>query len=147
MYEATSDDEMRQILSDAKTVAVVGISDKPDRASYRVADFLMKHGYHILPVNPTIDTVLGVRVYGSLRDLDERVDVVDVFRRSDAVMEVVDDAIAIGAKVVWMQEGVINEAAAAKARAAGLIVVMDSCIKKDHARLIHNEDPNDVEDK
>ena len=136
MYEATSDDEMRQILSDAKTVAVVGISDKPDRASYRVADFLMKHGYHILPVNPTIDTALGVRVYGSLRDLDERVDVVDIFRRSDAVMEIVDDAIAIGAKVVWMQEGVINHEAARRAQEAGLQVVMDHCMMKEYRHLM-----------
>jgi uncharacterized protein len=136
MFEATSDDEMRQILSNSKTVAVVGISDKPDRASFRVADFLMKRGYRILPVNPTIDTALGVRVYASLRDLDERVDVVDVFRRSDTVMEVVEDAVAIGAKVVWMQEGVINHEAARRARDAGLQVVMDHCMMKEYRRLM-----------
>jgi predicted CoA-binding protein len=136
MYEDASDDEMRRILTDAKTVAVVGISDKPDRASYRVADFLAKHGYHILPINPTIDRVLGTPATGSLRDLKQQVDVVDVFRKPEAMMEVVDDAIAIGAKVVWMQEGVINHEAAQRARAAGLQVVMDHCMMKEYHRLI-----------
>jgi predicted CoA-binding protein len=128
-------DEIRAILRDSKTVAVVGISDKPDRPSYYVSEYLQQHGYRIIPVNPTLTEVLGERCYATLREVPEPVDIVDVFRRSEAVPPVVDEAIAIKAKTVWMQEGVIHEKAAAKARAAGLNVVMDRCILKEHARL------------
>jgi predicted CoA-binding protein len=130
------DDEIREILENARTIAVVGISNKVDRDSFRVAGFLMKRGYRVIPVNPAIDQVLGLRSLPSLRDLEERVDVVDVFRRSDQVMRVVEDAIAIGAKVVWMQEGVINEDAAQRARDAGLKVVMDRCMQEEYKRLL-----------
>jgi predicted CoA-binding protein len=131
-----TDDEIRNILETAKTVAVVGISDNPERPSFGVAGFLQKHGYKIVPVNPTLDRVLGERSVGGLRDIQGPVDVVDIFRRPDAVPPIVEDAIAIGAKVVWMQEGVVNEEAAERARAAGLQVVMDHCMKKEYTRLI-----------
>jgi predicted CoA-binding protein len=131
-----TDDEIRNILETAKTVAVVGISDNPERPSFGVAGFLQKHGYKIVPVNPTLDRVLGERSVGGLRDIQGPVDVVDIFRRPDAVPPIVEDAIAIGAKVVWMQEGVVNEEAAERARTAGLQVVMDHCMKKEYTRLI-----------
>jgi predicted CoA-binding protein len=128
-------DDIRDILTASKTVAVVGLSDDPGRASHHVAAYLQEHGYRIIPVNPAVTEVLGERAYASLRDVPGPVDLVDVFRRSEAVPGVVDDAIAVGAKAVWMQEGVVHEAAAAKARAAGLKVVMDRCTLKEHARL------------
>jgi predicted CoA-binding protein len=128
-------DEIRDILTASKTIAVVGLSDNPDRPSYHVAAYLQRHGYRIIPVNPGAREVLGERAYPSLRDVPVPVDLVDVFRRSEAVPPVVDDAIAVGARAVWMQEGVVHEDAAAKARAAGLKVVMDRCTLKEHARL------------
>ncbi len=128
-------DDIRDILTASKTVAVVGLSDDPGRASHHVAAYLQEHGYRIIPVNPAVTEVLGERAYASLRDVPGPVDLVDVFRRSEAVPGIVDDAIAVGAKAVWMQEGVVHEAAAAKARAAGLKVVMDRCTLKEHARL------------
>jgi uncharacterized protein len=131
-----TDDEIRDIYRTAKTVAVVGISDNPERPSLGVATFLQQHGYRIVPVNPALSEALGERSFASLRDVDVPVDVVDIFRRSDAVPPIVEDAIAIGAKVVWMQEGVENAEAADRARAAGLQVVMDRCMKKEYRRLI-----------
>jgi uncharacterized protein len=131
-----SDQQMRSILENAHTVAVVGISDNPERPSLGVAGYLQDHGYRIIPVNPMIGEVLGERSVASLRDIQEPVDIVDVFRRPEAVPAVVEDAIAIAAKVVWMQEGVVNEEAAQRAREAGLQVVMDQCIKKTHRRLM-----------
>jgi predicted CoA-binding protein len=136
MASATSDDEIIEILRMSNTVAVVGISDKPDRDSFQVARYLVDQGYRIIPVNPMIETVLGLRCYASLRDIPERIDVVDIFRRSEAVPEIVDEAIAVGAKVIWMQLGVANEEAAEKAGQAGLKVVMDRCVKRDHSRLL-----------
>ncbi len=136
MSDHDTDNELRDILKSAKTVAVVGMSNNPTRASFEVGDYLAKQGYRILPVNPTIERVLEVPVYKSLRDIEEHVDVVDIFRRPEDVGPVVDDAIAIGADVVWMQLGIVNEEAARKARAAGLEVVMDHCMMKEHRRLI-----------
>jgi predicted CoA-binding protein len=115
-----------------KRVAVVGLSSNPSRASYDVARYMQRQGYDIIPVNPTETEVLGERVYASLSDLPEPPEVVDVFRRSEFVAEVVDEAIKVGAKAIWLQLGVIDEAAAHKAREAGLIVVMDRCIKVEH---------------
>jgi predicted CoA-binding protein len=115
-----------------KRVAVVGLSSNPSRASYDVARYMQRQGYDIIPVNPTETEVLGERVYASLSDLPEPPEVVDVFRRSEFVAEVVDEAIKVGAKAIWLQLGVIDEAAARKAREAGLIVVMDRCIKVEH---------------
>ena len=115
-----------------KRVAVVGLSSNPSRASYDVARYMQRQGYDIIPVNPTETEVLGERVYASLSDLPEPPEVVDVFRRSEFVAEVVDEAIKVGAQAIWLQLGVIDEAAARKAREAGLVVVMDRCIKVEH---------------
>lgn len=128
--------EIKTLLSTARTIAVVGLSSDPFRPSHGVAQYMKDRGYRIVPVNPKEPKVLGEQAYARLEDIPEPVDIVDVFRRSEFVPEVVDAAIAIGAKAVWMQEGVVHEAAAAKARAAGLQVVMDRCILKDHAALL-----------
>src|SRR6266851_9438065 len=114
-----SPEEVRTLLKNARTIAVVGLSDKPDRDSYRVAAYLQSRGYRIIPVNPTLDEVLGEKAYSSLCDVPEEIDVVDIFRKPEAVPEIVDEAIAVGAKVVWMQEGIAHNAAADKARASG----------------------------
>ena len=128
-------DEIREILRSARTIAVVGLSDKPDRASYHVAAYLQQHGYRIIPVNPALREVLDEKCYSSLRDIPIPIDLVDIFRKPDAVPEIVDAAIVVGAKAIWMQEGVVHNAAAAKAREAGLAVVMDRCTLKEHLRL------------
>ena len=125
-----------QILKRFHTVAVVGLSSNKDRPSYGVAQYLKKQGYKIVPVNPNEKEILGVPCYPSLVSLREPVEVVNVFRRSDQVMEVVEEAIKIGAKVVWMQEGVMNEQAAKRARGAGLEVIMDMCMMKEHRRMM-----------
>jgi predicted CoA-binding protein len=120
---------IRRVLSRTRSIALVGASERPERDSQRVMRFLQEHGYRVIPVNPACAgrTILGETVRASLRELGEPVDLVDVFRRSEAAGEVVDEAIAIGARAVWLQLGVIDEAAAARARAAGLDVVMDRC--------------------
>jgi predicted CoA-binding protein len=130
-----SPEELREVLRAARVVAVVGLSDKPDRDSHHVGAYLQSVGYRVIPVNPAVERVLGERSYGSLRDVPEKVDVVDVFRKPEAVPAIVDDAIAVGAKVVWMQDGVVHEEAAKKARAAGLKVVMDRCMLRDHRAM------------
>lgn len=134
LTNATSD-EVRRILTTLKTVAVVGLSDKPDRDSHRVAAYLQGAGYRVIPVNPHVTAVLGERSHPSLRDVPEPVDIVNVFRRPDAVPEIVADAIAIGAKAVWMQDGIVHNAAADQARAAGLLVVMSKCMLREHRQL------------
>ncbi len=118
-----------------RTIAVVGISDDPERPSHFVASFLESHGYKIIPVNPKLTEWEGKKCYPDLLSIPEKVDVVDIFRRAEAVPPIVDEAIKIKAKVVWMQEGIVNEDAAAKARDAGIEVVMDRCMKKDYIRL------------
>jgi predicted CoA-binding protein len=127
---------IRRILKDSKTIAVVGLSPKPQRPSHQVARYLMAAGYTIIPVNPGQDTILGLPCYPNLRAVPAQVDMVDIFRRPEAVLPVVEDAIAIGAKFIWMQEGIVHKEAAAKAEAAGLIVVMDRCTKIDHMNLL-----------
>jgi len=131
---ATSE-EVGRILERSKTVAVVGLSDKPDRDSHRVAAYLRQRGYRIVPVNPNVATVLGEQAYPRLREVPVPVDVVDIFRKPDAVPEIVEDAIAIGARVIWMQEGIAHNAAADRARAAGLAVVMNKCMLKELRKL------------
>jgi predicted CoA-binding protein len=116
-----------------KTIAVVGLSSNPQSPSYEVAAYLQGQGYHIIPVNPTEQEVLGERAYPSLRDVPVPVDVVDIFRRADAVPGIVEDAIAVGAPTVWMQLGIVNEAAAQRAHDAGLNVVMNHCMHIEHA--------------
>lgn len=127
---------LAEILRTCRTIAVVGLSSKPSRPSFEVSRYLQAAGYRILPVNPFEREVLGVPAVASLRQLGEPVDVVDVFRRSSEVGPVADDAIAIGAKVLWLQDGVIDVATARRAHAAGLRVVMDRCMLRDHARLV-----------
>jgi predicted CoA-binding protein len=127
------EDVAARILRELRRVAVVGISDRPERDSHRVAAYLARAGYTIIPVNPNVTEVLGLRCWPSLEAAPGPIEVVDVFRRSELVEPVVDSAIAVGAKAVWMQDGVVNERAAAKARAAGLLVVMDRCMLRDHA--------------
>ena len=125
----TDDAAIQALLETARTIALVGASDRPDRPSYRVMATLQAHGYRVIPVNPQItgEHVHGEFVFRDLDQLGDPIDIVDIFRRSDAAGEVVDQAIAIGAKAVWMQLGVIDQAAAARAEAAGLQVVMDRC--------------------
>lgn len=125
----TAPEEIAALLKETRTIALVGMSDRPDRASYSVMAFLQDHGYRVIPVNPQIagSHVHGEFVFARLSDIGVPIDMVDIFRRSDAVGAVVDDAIAMGAKSVWMQIGVVNDAAAARAEAAGMKVVMDRC--------------------
>ncbi|HIV77673.1 MAG TPA: CoA-binding protein [Candidatus Sphingomonas excrementigallinarum] len=125
----TADDDIRELLANARTIALVGASDRPDRPSYGVMKRLQDHGYRVIPVNPQItgEHVHGEFVFRELVQLGDPIDIVDIFRRSEAAGDVVDEAIAIGAKAVWMQLGVVNEAAAARAEAAGLKVVMNRC--------------------
>jgi len=124
-----------EILKSMHTIAVVGLSSRRMRPSYGVSEYMQRAGYRIIPVNPRETSVLGEKAYASLEDVPGPVDIVNIFRRSEFVPEIVDAAIRIGAKAVWMQEGVVNEEAASKARAAGLAVVMDRCILKEHMRL------------
>ncbi|GJM15419.1 MAG: hypothetical protein DHS20C13_07460 [Thermodesulfobacteriota bacterium] len=126
---------IKRILSESKTIAVVGLSAKWNRPSHFAAKYMKDHGYKIIPVNPAYEEVLGEKCYKSLLDIPEAVDIVDIFRRSEDVPPIVEDAIKIGAKVVWMQLTVVNEEAASKAREAGLEVVMDRCVKIEHGRL------------
>jgi len=132
--ERSLPDVADRILASARTIAVVGLSPDPRRPSHGVARYLQRAGYRIVPVNPMVAEVLGERAYPTLRDLPQPVDVVDVFRRSEFVGPIVDDAIAIKAGAVWLQDGVIDQAAASRARAAGLDVVMDDCMMRRHAR-------------
>ncbi len=136
-----SDAQIRQIMETASTIAIVGLSDRPDRDSYQVAEYLQAHGYRVIPVNPTVDAVLGEQSYARVADIPEMIDIVDVFRRPDSAVEVVADAIEAGARVVWMQLGVVNQEAARMAEAAGLQVVMDRCIKIEHRRLLGQDPP------
>ena len=126
---------LRRILKENHVIAVVGLSADWYRPSYFAAKYMQEHGYRVIPVNPKYETILGEKCYRSLRDIPERVDIVDVFRKTQDVMPVAEDAIAIRAKVLWQQLGVRNEAAAAKARAAGLEAVVDRCVKIEHGRL------------
>ena len=129
---ASAPDAIGDLLKKVKTIAVVGLSNKPLRPSHGVSLYMQQQGYRIIPVNPKIDSVLGERAYASLRDVPERIDLVNIFRRSAFVPEIVDQAIALGVPAVWMQEDVIHEQAAEKARQAGISVVMDRCILKEH---------------
>ena len=125
-----------EILRSAKVIAVVGLSGRRFRPSYGVSEYMQSAGYRIIPVNPNEQEVLGEKSYARLEDVQEKIDVVDVFRRSEFVPEIVDAAIRVGAHAIWMQDGVVDEAAAQRARDAGLFVVMDACILREHRRLM-----------
>jgi uncharacterized protein len=130
------DTQVTDLLRKAKTIAVVGLSSNRTRASFGVSRFLQRQGYRVIPVNPNETEVLGERAYPSLRDVPNDVDIVNIFRRSEKVPEVVDDALQKGTRCIWMQEGIINNAAAQKAESAGVPVIMNRCILKELARLL-----------
>lgn len=132
MASQPQSDPITDLLRRSKTIAVVGLSCNPLRPSHGVSAYMQSHGYHIIPVNPTIEECLGEKAYRSLLEVPERIDIVNIFRRSEFVEEVVDHAIQMKVPAIWMQEEVINEEAAEKARRAGLFVVMDRCILKEH---------------
>ncbi len=131
-----NDQELKQILAESKRIAVVGLSNKPERTSYQVAKYMQEAGYEIIPVNPTITESLGQKAYPSLKEIPGQVDIVNVFRRSEDTVGPAREAVAIGAKVLWLQLGIANEEAFQIADQAGLKVVMDRCIKVEHARLL-----------
>ena len=130
------DQMMKDILLSAKTIASVGLSSNQQKESYWIVSYLKDQGYRIIPVNPTADEILGEKAYPDLESIPDKIDVVQVFRKPEDVPPVVESAIKAGAKVVWMQEGIVNEEAAQKARQAGLQVVMDACMRVTHRRLI-----------
>ncbi len=132
MVSFSQADPVTELLKLAKTIAVVGLSDNPMRPSYGVSAYMQTHGYRIIPVNPRIESCLGEKAYASLLEVPEKIDIVDIFRRPEFVEEVVDQAIQLKIPAIWMQEGVIHEKAAAKARKAGMSVIMDRCILKEH---------------
>ena len=132
--KTTATDEIGELLKRTKTIAVVGLSDSPLRPSYGVSAYMQSHGYKIIPVNPSIKGSLGEKAVGSLAEIEEKIDMVDVFRRSEYVPELVDEAIRLKVPAIWLQEDVIHEEAAEKARKAGIFVVMDKCILKEHRR-------------
>ncbi|MGB7553831.1 MAG: CoA-binding protein [Candidatus Korobacteraceae bacterium] len=130
----TEAERITELLKSAKIIAVVGLTDTPIRPSYGVSHYMQSQGYRIIPVNPNITAWQGEKAYASLLDVPEKIDIVDIFRRSDAVPEMVEQAIQVKAPAIWMQEGVVHEEAAEKARQAGIFVVMDKCILKEHIK-------------
>ena len=135
-FQNPSEDEITGLLQRVKTIAVVGLSPKPDRPSYGVSQAMQRFGYRIVPVRPAVDSVLGEQAYPSLADIPFPVDLVDVFRAAEHIPAVVEACLAIKAPAIWIQEGIVNDEAAEKARAAGLTVVMDRCIYKDYVALM-----------
>ena len=131
---ATLTDQIGEVLAKAKNIAVVGLSSSPLRPSYGVAAYMQGNGYKIIPVNPTINGALGEKAYPTLSAVPEKIDIVNIFRRSEAVPDVVDEAIRLKVPVIWMQEDVIHEEAAGRARLAGITVMMDTCILKEHRK-------------
>ena len=132
----SNDQMMKEILLSARTIASVGLSSNQQKESFSIVSYLKEQGYRVIPVNPTAHEILGEKAYPDLSSIPDKVDIVQVFRKPEDVPPVVDEAINIGAKVVWMQEGIVNEEAAQKAREAGLQVVMDACMRATHRRLI-----------
>ena len=129
-------EQITELLQKSKTIAVVGLTDGPPRPSYGVSSYMQSQGYRIIPVNPNITESLGEKAYASLLDVPEKIDIVNIFRRSEFVPEVVEQAIQLKLPAIWMQEGVVHEASAEKAREAGIFVVMDRCILKEHRRYL-----------
>jgi predicted CoA-binding protein len=130
-----SNDQLRQLLTSATTVAIVGASGNPDKASYGIMQKLQHEGYKVIPVNPKEPEILGERAYPSLLDVPEKIDIVDVFRRAEDTPSIADDAVKIGARALWLQSGISNEETATRAEAGGLQVIMDACIGATHAML------------
>lgn len=136
MFANPSPDQIRSLLQEAKTIAVVGLSPRPDRPSYRVSRAMQGFGYRIVPVRPAVAEVLGEKAWARISEIPFAVDMVDVFRAGDQIDPIVDECIALGVKRLWLQDGVINEAAAQRARAAGITVVMDRCVWRDYMELV-----------
>jgi uncharacterized protein len=134
-FQNPSQPEIADLLRRSRRIAVVGLSGNPDRPSYRVSQYLIERGYEIIPVNPQESEILGRKAYPSLGAIGGEIDIVDVFRRSDQTDPIIDEAIKIGAKAIWLQEGVVNDAGAIRAQGAGLAMVQDRCIKKELAKL------------
>ena len=129
-------EKIAELLRSAKRIAVVGLSNNPMRISYAVSEYMQSQGYRVIPVNPMIRASLGEKAYATLREVPEKIDIVNLFRRSEFVPEVVEEAIRLKVPAIWMQEGVVHEEAAKNARAAGIFVVMDRCLLKEHRRLV-----------
>lgn len=136
MYQAPTNDQLRQWLQETKTIAVVGLSDKPDRTSYLISETMQQRGYRIIPVNPMVSEVLGEKAYATLEDVPEKIDMVNVFRRSEELYSVVEATIRVGAKRVWAQQGVEDERAAELAAENGIEIVMDQCLAVAHSVLM-----------
>ena len=132
MFTNPTPDQIRSLLQEVKTIAVVGLSPRPERPSYRVSRAMQGFGYRIVPVRPAVSEVLGEKAYATLSDIPEKVDMLDVFRAGDQIDPIIDECIALGIPRLWLQDGVINEAAAERARAAGITVVMDRCVWRDY---------------
>ncbi|MBT9498721.1 MULTISPECIES: CoA-binding protein [Zoogloea] len=136
MFTNPTPDQIRSLLQEVKRIAVVGLSPRPERPSYRVSRAMQGFGYRIVPVRPAVSEVLGEKAYATLSDIPEKVDMVDVFRAGDQIDPIIDECIALGIPRLWLQDGVINEAAAERARAAGITVVMDRCVWRDYMDLL-----------
>lgn len=136
MFTNPTPDQIRSLLQEVKRIAVVGLSPRPERPSYRVSRAMQGFGYRIVPVRPVVSEVLGEKAYATLSDIPEKVDMVDVFRAGDQIDPIIDECIALGIPRLWLQDGVINEAAAERARAAGITVVMDRCVWRDYMDLL-----------
>ncbi|QGQ96984.1 CoA-binding protein [Paenibacillus psychroresistens] len=135
-FENPDREEIKQLLVESKIIAVVGLSDNPDRTSYMIAEAMQKSGYRIIPVNPNAEQILGEKSYASLTEVPEQIDIVNVFRRSEHIVPIAEEAVKVKAKVLWLQQGVYNEEAASLASEQGLTVIMDRCIKVEHAILV-----------
>jgi predicted CoA-binding protein len=134
-HQNPSDDQLRQLLTEARTIAMVGASSTPDKPSHGIMQKMLAAGYRVIPVNPRETEVLGQKAYPSLRDIPEKVDIVDVFRRAEDTPPIADDAVAVGAKAIWLQSGISNEETARRAETGGLLAVMDACIGVEHSLL------------
>lgn len=135
MHSSISDERLFELLDKSRTIAVVGLSGKPERDSFKVAQYMQKQGYKIIPINPKVERVLGEKAYPDLPSVPEPVDIVNIFRRSEHILPVVDEALKISPLAIWMQLGIVNEEAAEIAEKAGILVIMDKCIMVEHRRL------------
>ena len=136
MFRNPANEEIRDLLARARTVAVVGLSPRPERPSHRIARRLQSWGYRVVPVRPAVSEVLGEKAYPRLADVPHRIDLVDVFRAAEQLGPIVEQCVALGLRAIWIQEGIVNEPAAERARAAGMLVVMDRCISVEYRRLM-----------
>ena len=136
MFHNPSNEDVRAVLARARTIAVVGLSPRPERPSHRIARLLKAWGYRVIPVRPALREVLGEKAYPRLADVPEKIDLVDVFRAAEEVGPIVEQCIALGLPAIWIQQGIVNQPAAERARAAGMFVVMDRCISVDYRRLM-----------